>query len=356
MESYSDGARMLFISKAGRRKAVLAAFDSNTANLRSRSIDENGRFLVANLAGSVQERDLTEGCNCQGYGRIHHFFLEHGYEWPANPLPHHVAAWKLGRETPNMERVQVFQIAACNCRCWYCYVDYDLLSASPSRSAFKSAEELLELFLMEENRPDVIDLSGGQPDIVPEWPVRMMEALTKRGLQDDYYLWMDDNLTSYNAWTYLSSSEVDLLRTYKNFGRVGCFKGFSSRTFHENTCAPAELLKRQINIMSRWVDSGIDTYGYITLTTSNLTGSRRALASFLDQIQEKIHPLLPLRVVPLRILPYAPTDRRMKKWMRDAMTNQLEVLSHWKDEIEARYSKEEIRLPIYMVKVTDQRP
>jgi len=228
--------------KSGQERKLID-IDSIAASLRSKSIIGNNKFLISRFTNSTQEKDLSEGSNCQGFGRIHHFKFNKGKDWINDPLPHQVAAWKLGRSFYPEERVQVFQNAACNCRCWYCFVDYKLLSASKSNSDFKTADDLLDLYLQENKRPYIIDLSGGQPDIIPEWPVRMMEALIKRNLDDHCYLWLDDNLTTYNAWRYLTVKDFEVMRNFKNFGRVGCFKGFSPKSFHENTGAHPDIFK-----------------------------------------------------------------------------------------------------------------
>jgi uncharacterized Fe-S cluster-containing radical SAM superfamily protein len=262
-----------------------------------------------------------------------------------------VAAWKLGLPFHQEERVQVFQNAACNCRCWYCFVDYKLLSASRSNSDFKAADDLLDLFLRENDRPYIIDLSGGQPDIIPEWPVRMMEALIRRKLDDQCYLWLDDNLTTYNAWKYLTEKDFEVMQKFKNFGRVGCFKGFSPESFHENTRAPPGIFKRQIDIMSRWVDLGLDMYGYVTLTISNLNGFEQSLKNFMDDVQDKIHPNFLLRIIPLKIDLFTPVLGRMEKKWQDAIFNQYEVLSLWKSELDKRYSKKDRESPIYSIKI-----
>jgi uncharacterized Fe-S cluster-containing radical SAM superfamily protein len=326
-------------------------FDILTEHLRQKSIISNNQFLITNFTGSHQEKDISEGSNCQGFGRIHHFKFDKGKDWNQDPLPHQIAAWKLGRKFENKGRVQVFQFAACNCRCWYCYVDNNLLNASTAHAAFKTADELLDLYLQEKERPYIIDLSGGQPDIVPEWPICMMKALIKKELQDQCFLWLDDNLTTYNVWKYLKKPDFHLMHEYKNFGRVGCFKGYSPESFHENTNAPLEIFQRQIDIMSKWVNFGLDMYGYITLTTSNLNGVQPAIRKFMDTIQEKIHSNFLLRIVPLRIYPYGPTQDRMDKSRQNAIFNQYEVLKIWNEELANRYSKKERESPIYLIKI-----
>jgi uncharacterized Fe-S cluster-containing radical SAM superfamily protein len=324
--------------------------DTLAAKLRERTIIGNDRFLITRFTGSMQEGDLSNGSNCQGIGRVHHFRSKSSDRWIANPLPQEVAAWKLRVPVEEVEDAQVFQNAACNWRCWYCFVDFDLLSALTSKAEYKSADELIELFLQEKNGSRIIDLSGGQPDIIPEWPIRMMETLTRRNLDSRYFLWLDDNLSVYYAWEYLTPKDFALMKTYANFGRVGCFKGFSPESFHENTMARPELLKRQIDIMSRWVELGIDIYGYITLTTSELGGMRASLRKFMDDLQNETYHSFLLRVVPLEILPFTPTIQRMKDLQERSIKNQYDVLAAWLDELDSRYSQKERELPIYMIK------
>jgi hypothetical protein len=212
-----------------------------------------------------------------------------------------------------------------------------------------SAGELLDLFLLEQNRPRIIDMSGGQPDLIPEWPVRMMKALMERKMQDEFFLWMDDNLSGYYAWDVLDDEDFSTIKNFKNFGRVGCFKGFSEISFSENTMALPELLHRQIDIMSRWVRTGLDMYGYITLTTSSLDGMRPSLRAFMDEVQSKVGHFFLLRTVPLEVFTFGPTAVRLNILREKALQNQRDVLSAWQDEIEARYSGTERHKAIYSV-------
>jgi hypothetical protein len=138
--------------------------------MRARGIDlADGNLRVSRLTGSEQEQDLSEPANCNGLGRIRHFRRETSPGWPSNPLPIEPAARALGVAAPHAMEAQVFQNAVCNWRCWYCYVDFELLSGRADRSVLISADALVKLYLAEADRPLVIDLSGGQPDLVPEW-------------------------------------------------------------------------------------------------------------------------------------------------------------------------------------------
>ena len=94
---------------------------------------------------------------------------------------------------------------------------------------------LVELYLNQEDPPPVIDLSGGQPDLVPEWVPWMMKELSARGLGKRVYLWSDDNLSTDCFWSFLSDSEREFVAGYENYSRVCCFKGFDSESFAFNT-------------------------------------------------------------------------------------------------------------------------
>jgi hypothetical protein len=124
--------------------------DRNDAKLRLRVVGiQRRRILVSRIAGSAQERDLSAPPNCDGYGRIRHFRRAQLAGWPDNPLPMRPASRWLGIQEPGMIQGQVFQLAACAWRCWYCYVPYALLSAAPTQSDWKSADELFDMYAAE---------------------------------------------------------------------------------------------------------------------------------------------------------------------------------------------------------------
>ena len=179
--------------------------------LRARTIDvRRRRLLVSRLADSDQAADLTAPPNCRGFGRVRHFRQSTAAGWPINPLPIVPACRALGIvDAPDMMTAQVFQNAACNWRCWYCYVPYNLLSADEARSAWLRPEDLIGLYGAEPNRPRILDLSGGSPDLVPEWVPWMMDALTDAGLASETYLWSDDNLSTTYLFERLTSQELD---------------------------------------------------------------------------------------------------------------------------------------------------
>jgi uncharacterized Fe-S cluster-containing radical SAM superfamily protein len=320
--------------------------DALSARYRAAAVrPDERRLLVTDFRGSEQERDLSEPANCDGLGRIRHFRRQTSAEWPPNPLPIDPAARFLGVEASVLLRAQVFQSAVCNWRCWYCFVPFNLLAAHPGHSRWITADELVELYLREAGRPSVIDLSGGQPDLVPEWVPWTMRALRGRGLEGSAYLWSDDNLSNDYFWQHLRVEDIDLIRSFRGYGRVGCFKGFDRESFGFNTAAEPDLFDRQFDLIGRLIGLGLDVYAYVTLTSP--TGDRVAdrVARFVDQLQA-VAPLLPLRVVPLEVQVFTPVRARLSPIRRDSLTHQRRSVEAWTRELDRRFPAGVRNLPI----------
>lgn len=315
--------------------------DRFSETLRTRGVDRTSRaVLISRLAGSEQEPDIHEPINCAGLGRVRHFRRVRDPNWPANPLPIDPAIRSLGLTPTPTIRAQVFQNAICNWRCWYCFVPFELLRGDRSRSEMVPVKQLIDMYLAVPNRPRVLDLSGGQPDLVPEWVPWMMQELQARGLQDNTYLWSDDNLSNDYIWRYLSEEELALISTYPSYGRVCCFKGFDETSFAFNTGADPGLFDRQFKLMSRMLTLGIDLYAYVTLTTPTTNRLGERMRRFVDRLQE-LSPTLPLRTVPLKIDLFTPMLGRMDPAKQRAVESQWSAVESWTDEIEDRFTGEE---------------
>lgn len=298
---------------------------------------ERQRLLVTNFHGSQQEQDLTQPPNCGGLGRVHHFRRATSPGWPENPLPIDPACAALGLPRTDLLRAQVFQTASCNWRCWYCFVDFKLLSADPGQSEWVTADDLAGRYLAEPDRPAVIDLTGGQPGLTPEWVPWTMRALVDRGIDSDVYLWSDDNLSNDFFWRYLPDEDIELVASYPMYGRVCCFKGFDSKSFAFNTAAAPELFDRQFELFQRLMTLGIDLYAYVTLTTPSKDGVADRVRAFVDRLQ-RVDENLPLRTVPLKIQAYTPAEARMSTTHDEAVGHQQIAVEAWQREVDDRFS------------------
>lgn len=295
-----------------------------------------GEVLITDYRGTQQETDLTEPANCDGVGRIRHF-RRHQKNWNDNPLPIDPACHSLGLANTDELRAQVFQNAACNWRCWYCFVPFDLLSANTNHARWITAADLVACYRALPNRPPMIDLTGGQPDLTPEWIPWMLRSLRDAGLQDTTYVWSDDNLSNDYFWRYLTAAEIATITEYEHYGRVACFKGFDETSFAFNTSAAPTLFNEQFTLFERFLTLKIDLYAYTTFTAPTSDGIAAKMRDFVDRLQ-RIHHNLPLRTVPLPVAEFTPVTARMNTTKQAALQHQHDALHAWNEEVERRYS------------------
>lgn len=323
--------------------------DAYSEKLRARIVDtERRRLLVTRLEGSKQEADLSEPVNCRGLGRIRHFRRETSPGWPSNSLPIDPACAALGMKPVDLLRTQVFQNAGCNWRCWYCYVPFPLLSGAEDRSEWIEPTTLVQGYLEEADRPPIIDLSGGQPDLVPEWTPWTMRALQDAGFADSTYVWVDDNLSNDYFWRYLTVPDIELVASWPMFGRVGCFKGYDADSFAFNTAAAPDVFARQFELFRRHLELGVDCYGYVTLTGPDPTTVADAMPRFVDRLQA-VHELLPLRTIPLEIALWGPVHARMTDPRQQSLAVQQRAVEAWNAELTSRFPTELRETPIHLI-------
>lgn len=317
--------------------------------MRSRIIDPGTRrVLISRIAGSDQAQDLKVPANCRGLGRIRHFYRRTVDGWPPNPLPIDPANHSLGNPRSDAILAQVFQNAACAWRCWYCFVPFDLLAGNPKLGIWASADELVDLYLAEADRPAVIDLTGGSPDLTPEWVLWVMRALRARGLEQSVYLWSDDNLSTDFLWRHLTAAELSEIRSYPSYGRVACFKGFDAPSFAFNTRAHPASFDYQFELMQRLISEGFDCYGYATFTAETDVAVGSAMCKFVDRLQ-MIHYNLPLRTIPLHVDTFSPMKARLDDIRCDSLKIQDSAIAAWNEELSKRFTSSERQVPIYQV-------
>jgi uncharacterized Fe-S cluster-containing radical SAM superfamily protein len=281
-------------------------------------------------------------------GRIRHFRpAAEGSGWINNPLPMLPASAHLGLPPEELRKVQVFQLAVCNFDCWFCYVDRELRSADRKHARFAGAFELLgRLESCEDpDQPHIIDLSGGQPDIEPEFTLWFLKAREEMGLGGRYFIWTDDNLSTDSLWRYLREEDIAYMAAAPGFSRVGCIKGIDPDSFAFNTGADRELFYRQIDLQKKSVAEGFDQYGYIVLTTLELDLLEERIADLFDLLQDGIHPDFPLRTLPLEIRRYKANEALFSKY-EQAVNNQYVVLEAWKKELQERFRPWQLKRPV----------
>lgn len=129
-----------------------------------------------------------------------------------------------------------------------------------------------------------------------------------------------------------------------------CFKGFDEESFAFNTRAAPELFVRQFDLFARLLATGIDLYAYVTLTGPSTDRVGEKVARFLDRLQE-VAGTLPLRTVPLEIQAWGPASPRIGAAQRQALRVQAEAVAAWNDQVAARFTDAERRLPVTEVRL-----
>lgn len=303
------------------------------------SIYKQGKeFLISKLHNSPQEADLSIAPNCDGFGRLREF-KRNKSDWPSNALPLDPAFRALNLPFEDRILVQIFQIAACNAHCWYCFVPDEMKTADETKAKWFTAKGLLDLFEKSEIDAKVIDLSGGNPELVPEWTIHMMREIERRNL--NIYLWSDDTLTTDYTFSVLSKDDINYLVNYRKYGKVCCLKGFDEETFAFNSGLSPHQFENQLLYLKKYVDLGLDVYGYFTMTCPNTDHIERKIRNIMDKLQA-IHAYMPLRFSLLKIVEFSPVKARMHRIHEDALGNQYVAMETWYNELNRRFSTKEL--------------
>lgn len=297
------------------------------------------------LRDSKESNDFKFEENCDGLGRLRNFKEFKIETWNSDPLPMIPAAKALNCPISDARIAQVFQIAGCNYRCWYCFVDFDLLSANVEKSRMIAVRDLIKMYLELTNKPIVLDLSGGNPGLVPEWILWTLQEVDYFNANKQTYIWADDNLSVDFFSSNLSRNDIRFISNHKNFGSVGCFKGFDSISYKFNTNTNEEGFWNQFSIFEKYYSFGWDIYAYVTFTTPTIKNLADRIKKFIDNLQ-KIDENLPLRTVPLEIKIYTPTSSRMNKLRHQSIEFQYKVLETWNQCIIDRFDKNIIKKQI----------
>ncbi len=328
--------------------------------LRPKMIDlENRKVLLTRLSGTAQAKDIARHTSV-----LQDFFRTKLYikpkQWkqfvePFNGEPLGIACRRLKIPRIDCNATFTVQVNGCNSRCWFCYNDDVSNSANACHGKFFSAEEILINFLaasftesekyLDASQPriHIIRLSGGEITQTPEIIPWMIEALEKHNLQNHVYLWIDTNLmTGDSFWRFLTKGQIEKIKDFKNIGFVGCYKGFDSSSFYENTGASRKFFQMQFDIHRRFVEMGVDFYTYLVSTSSTVRNLGAKIAYFMSRLQETAGRYAPLKLSPLEIGNYGPTKMRLTPKRERALKLQYKVVEAWEKELRRRFSQREL--------------
>lgn len=250
--------------------------------------------------------------------------------------PSYSAAYNLGGDPRDYNKVFTIQLAGCDYDCNYCYVPKELNVANPKLGGYFSAKEILDHFLAAKEKSIVpmntVRISGGNPTIAPEIIIDIYREIEKRKL--NIYIWVDSNLSTFQYMKSLGPEMIDILKQ-KNVGIVGCFKGIIEEDFSLITGVVPENYKIQFETAKWLIDSGADFYVYLPALAygENIENNLR---KFIERLR-RINKNLPLRVEVLEIIdyPWAKLNfKRAEKMGRSLPeTDQRVVLDLWYNKL-----------------------
>lgn len=282
-------------------------------------------------------------------------------EYPSFVQPAEVAGRKLGVPIEECNKTFLFQVKGCNLGvglfrgigCWFCYVDNNNLIPNSIGGINLTAKEILLNYLAEarrkfygstEERINVLRVSGGEPTIVPEIIIWLIDEIKRIDLQNHIYLWVDTNLLTGNLfWEALGEEGIKEIRDFPNIGFCGCYKGFDAESFYDNLKINPRFFQEQFKMHKKLIESGFDVYSYFDSTCRSIRNLEKRMDSFLVRLQKEVGRKAPLRVTSLQIKDwYRTTASRIGPEELEALENQWKVIDAWEQTLKRHFTPEEL--------------
>ena len=293
-------------------------------NYRCNAINlESQKVLFANLLDTAESKDQYHRINCEGFGRIRSF----------SNFSMHLESDVLSKRkfnrlgsTAGSYTSQVFQVAMCDLHCWYCFVDKSNRNGSNMSSKYLSANELLDLCIDNGEYPKNIDISGGSPDLVPEFVLWILEAVEQRGLKGKISIWVDSNLNSKYYETCLSKPDLEYISNFPNFRFLCSLKGWNEESAYFNS-GMTGTFQQQLDCLRFFVEHKMNLYLYVTLISSKIP-TEKDLRKLFDLLYD-IDKDLPTYTIPLGIKPFHAVTDKAKRNILGSWSSQINCAKIW---------------------------
>ena len=267
--------------------------------------------------------------------------------------PPYVAAFRLGGEPKDYNRVFSIQVSGCDYLCSFCYVPRIANNPNIAPSKLFTANEILNYFQeiqanLGKNAPKVIRLSGGEvTSIVPEMIIDVSDEIESQGLSKQIYLFADTNLSTL-AFPHSLKDDLKRIAQRRNFGLIGCLKAIGDgeigkEDFTLITGASPEHFNTQFAALDFYVNEiQADFYLYLLpIVSGNKDEIRKKLKLCFSRLRE-IDANLPLRANFLHIAlkRYVATINNLSEAEREGRTlpdyKETFVLQTWYNELLAK--------------------
>lgn len=281
-------------------------FQKRCLTLRNKVFDLDGQSLkLVSFSGTKQAEDSYTRADPSGLFRVRHFksFSMHAQPQGKPISPRYNCILKRKARSHEKEwKTICLQMIGCSWRCWYCYVDVNLLSGNSKGGIFLTFQEMAKIVLDSVDDSHILDLTGGQSDLIPEWPLVLANEIGNSGSENsNFHIRSEDNLNNDFLWRFLTDRKISELANSPLYTRIGCFKGFNEESVLSSTkTAVAGSYSTQIEVAKRLFSSGFDPFYYVVFPVSHTQNLESDIRHFFQDLQTIVE-WLPLRVVPLKL-------------------------------------------------------
>jgi len=235
-------------------------------------------------------------------------------------------------------RLISLHVSRCPLSCWHCYVDECLKTDCANCGArdfcdkklraqicgkedWFTAHDIVDAFIKQRDSDlkiglysNVLRITGGEPFLVPELFIEILEEMEKRDLSKDIFLWTETNLVPFivpeDGKALVTEAHLERLSKHRNFCIHPCFHGLSEDNFKDVTGQAIGSFEHLIDALKRLIYAHIDVFP----TFGSNFSSPSDVEIFYERIS-RIDEFLPLRFC---LIEYD-LDYRPIKWRRDNM-------------------------------------
>lgn len=256
---------------------------------------------------------------------------------------------KLGGEWSQFNRMISIHIPSCPLNCWHCYVDKELLNQE--KTDYFSAEKIVDFFIEQRDidkkinvESNVLRITGGEPFLIPEMILEILEELKNRNLDGEIFVWTETNITPLSFAKDIIDWEdiLSKLSGYSNFAVHPCFHGTSDDDIEKITRREGITVDNLMGGLRSLINKDIDIYPTV--------GSNVCDPNKLHILFKKLFRLrkdIPLRVALIEYdLNYTPLRNRL--W-DNKLYSKFQSLRIWNDLLRHHYGLDYGIVPRHLV-------
>jgi uncharacterized Fe-S cluster-containing radical SAM superfamily protein len=236
------------------------------------------------------------------------------------------------------------------------------------REGWFSVKKIVDGFIEQRNvdkergifSTNILRITGGEPFLVPELLLEILDELKSRQLHKEVFLWTETNLIPLvvqgNDKALVSDELLNKLAAYDNFCVHPCFHGLNKNNFGEVTGKMIDNFNLLLDSFNRLLDAGIDIYP----TFGSNISSPEDVECFYNKISE-INELLPLRFCLIEYdLDYNPVKWRRKNIpnfakKHEKIYDRFQVIERWDELLKKNTGYKYGDIPRHLVPIKKRR-